>query len=203
VSHPDDERYRDLHGKDALTPVFGVRVPVVAHELADPDKGTGIAMICTFGDSTDVVWWRELDLPLRSVMRRDGRLREDAPEWLPAEGAKVWPELGGKTAKQARTKIAELLRDGGALLGEPRPIEHEVNYYEKGDRPLEIVTSRQWYIRNGARDEQRRDALVAAGRALEWHPDFMRVRYEHWVAGLNTDWLISRQRFFGVPFPVW
>jgi valyl-tRNA synthetase len=203
VAHPDDERYRDLFGSEAVTPVFGVTIPVVAHPLAEPDKGSGIAMICTFGDTVDVTWWRELDLDLRAVVRRDGRFQEDVPEWLSGPGAEAWSRLGGRTAKQARTAMVELLREAGALVGDPRPIEHEVKYYEKGDRPLEIVTSRQWYIRNGARDASRREALLAAGRELEWHPEFMRVRYEHWVEGLNSDWLISRQRFFGVPFPVW
>ncbi len=203
VAHPEDPRYKDIAGSEVVTPVFGVRVPIVLHPLADPDKGTGIAMVCTFRDTTDIIWWRELDLPTRSILRRDGRLLEETPEWLPESGASVWPDLAGSNTKQARRKIVELLTEAGALIGDIRPIQHPVKYYEKGDRPLEIVTSRQWYIRNGARDTDRAEALIAAGRRLDWHPDFMRVRYEHWVGGLNTDWLISRQRHFGVPFPVW
>jgi valyl-tRNA synthetase len=203
VAHPDDDRYRELFGTEVITPLFGVRVPVVAHRLAEPDKGSGIAMICTFGDTTDVLWWRELGLPLRSVIRRDGRFDEATPAWLSGPGAAAYAELAGRTSVAARRRVAEMLRESGDLIGEPRPTVHQVKFFEKGDRPLEIVTSRQWYIRNGARDPGLRDALLTLGRTLQWHPDFMRVRYENWVEGLATDWLISRQRYFGVPFPVW
>jgi valyl-tRNA synthetase len=205
VAHPDDERYRDRFGTDVTTPLFGVRVPVLPHRLAEPDKGTGIAMICTFGDVTDVVWWRELQLPTRSVMGRDGRLQAEPPRWEAGEplADERYRELGGKTVKQARERVVELLRDAGVLEGEPKPIAHPVKFYERGSRPLEIVTTRQWYIRNGAYDPGLRDVLLERGRELQWHPPQMRFRYESWVEGLNTDWLISRQRFFGVPFPVW
>ncbi|MGH9047417.1 MAG: valine--tRNA ligase, partial [Acidimicrobiales bacterium] len=204
VAHPDDARWRDLVGSEVTTPLFDVAVPVLTHRLADPEKGTGVAMICTFGDSTDVIWWRELGLSSRSVVQRDGRLRSEPPEWLTSERAiTAWAALAGKTTKAARRIIAELLTESGELSGQPRPIEHEVRYYERGERPLEIVTSRQWYIRNGARDGERRQALLDAGNELAWHPDFMRIRYEHWVGGLTGDWLVSRQQYFGIPFPVW
>ena len=179
-------------------------MPVVAHTLAEPDKGTGIAMICTFGDVTDVTWWRELQLPTRALVGRDGRLARETPPWLAAEpAAAAYAELAGATVHGARTRIVELLRDAGALDGDPRPISHPVKFYEKGDRPLEIVTSRQWYLRNGGRDGALRDALLERGQELAWHPAYMRHRFENWVGGLNGDWLVSRQRFFGVPFPVW
>jgi valyl-tRNA synthetase len=204
VAHPDDERYRDLVGRTVRSPVFGVEVPVVAHHLAQPDKGTGIAMICTFGDLTDVTWWRELDLPTRTVIGVDGRLLPDPPAAITdEEGRAAYGELAGKTVFSARAAVVEQLRAAGALLGEPKPIVHPVKFYEKGDRPLEIVSTRQWYLTNGARDEALRERLIERGRELRFVPEFMRVRYENWVSGLNGDWLVSRQRFFGVPIPVW
>ncbi|HTW20869.1 MAG TPA: valine--tRNA ligase [Mycobacteriales bacterium] len=200
VAHPNDERYQPLFGTTALTPLFGVEVPVVAHHLADPEKGSGIAMICTFGDLTDVTWWRELQLPLRTMLGEDGRVLADAPDGVDAS---AYSRLAGKTVFGAREETVAMLRAAGLLDGEPTPISHPVKFYEKGDRPLEIVTTRQWYIRNGARDTTLRETLIARGQELQWHPPHMQVRYEHWVNGLTGDWLISRQRYFGVPFPVW
>ncbi|UAJ81252.1 valine--tRNA ligase [Leifsonia sp. ZF2019] len=204
VAHPDDERYQPLFGTTVRTPVFGVEVPVVAHHLAQPDKGSGIAMICTFGDITDVVWWRELDLPNRAIIGFDGRIVSEPPAAIEsAEGRAAYAELAGKTTFSAKQAVVELLRASGDLIGDPKPIQHPVKFFEKGDKPLEIVSTRQWYVKNGARDEQLRQRLIELGRQIDWHPEFMRVRYENWVNGLTGDWLISRQRFFGVPIPVW
>ncbi len=204
VANPDDERYKPLFGKTVRTPIFDVEVPVVAHHLAEIEKGSGIAMICTFGDTTDVTWWRELQLPTRPIIGWDGRIIPTTPDWITSSsGISAYEQIAGTTAHTAKEKLAELLKATGDLVGEIRPITHAVKFFEKGDKPLEIVTTRQWYIRNGGRDADLRDQLLARGKELNWHPDHMGVRYSNWVEGLNGDWLISRQRFFGVPIPLW
>jgi valyl-tRNA synthetase len=204
IAHPDDQRYAALFGTKVTSPLFGVEIPVVAHHLAEPDKGSGIAMCCTFGDLTDVQWWRELQLPTRSIIQRSGRIQAETPEWISAEaGRALFAEFAGRTAFAARTAVVDALRVSGDLDGEPVPTQRKANYYERGDKPLEIVTSRQWYIRNGGRDADLRAALISRGKEIDFHPDFMRTRYENWVNGLNGDWLISRQRFFGCAIPLW
>jgi valyl-tRNA synthetase len=204
IAHPDDERYQPLFGSTVTSPVFGVEIPVLAHEAAEPDKGAGIAMCCTFGDLTDVQWWRELDLPVRTLIGRDGRMSRETPEWLSSPAASAaYDDLKGKTAFSAREAIVAKLRESGDLDGEPKPTMRMTNFYEKGDKPLEIVATRQWYIRNGGRDAELRAELVADGESITWVPAHMKHRYDNWVGGLNGDWLVSRQRFFGIPFPVW
>jgi valyl-tRNA synthetase len=213
TAHPEDSRYRHLFGRRALTPLFRVPVPIFPSPLADPEKGTGILMVCTFGDQTDVLWWREQALPLRQIVSRSGHL-------LPADfGSGLWPSrnpdaargfydhIEGLTVKEAQRAIVDLLREPSAaatgseapLVGEPRPIEHAVKFYEKGDRPLEFVTTRQWFVRVMDKKQQ----LIEAGDRIAWHPDFMRLRFRNWTENLQLDWGISRQRYFGVPFPVW
>ncbi|HLS45016.1 MAG TPA: valine--tRNA ligase [Ornithinicoccus sp.] len=205
IAHPDDERYADLFGSTVRSPLFGVEIPVLAHTMVEMDKGAGIAMCCTFGDLTDVIWWRELSLPTRSVITRNGRLQSETPEWLVGgPGEALYAEgLAGRTTFSARAAVVEALVASGDLDGEPKPTQRKANFYEKGDKPLEIVTSRQWYIRNGGKDADLRATLVDRGDQIDFHPSFMRSRYKNWVEGLNGDWLISRQRFFGVQFPVW
>jgi valyl-tRNA synthetase len=204
VAHPDDGRYARLFGTTVRAPLFGTEVPVLAHRLADPGKGTGIAMVCTFGDTTDVTWWRELRLATRPVIGRDGRLLDGPLPWLTSPGAQdAYQQLAGLPVTAARKQVTGLLRESGDLRGEPEPVRHAVKFYEKGDQPLEIVTTRQWYIRSGGNDPGLRETLLARGRELQWHPPQMRARYEDWVNGLAGDWLVSRQRYFGVPVPVW
>jgi valyl-tRNA synthetase len=218
AAHPDDPRFRGLFGRTAWTPVFRVPVPIFASPLVDPDKGTGILMVCTFGDATDVTWWREQGLPLRQVLGRDGRFQPATfgppgqqgswPSRDPDAAQAAYAALVGKTVKQARAVLVERLRDpasaavagrGAPLAADPRPIERAVKFFEKGDQPLEILPTRQWFVRLLDKKEE----LLAYGDRIRWHPEFMGQRYRSWVEGLQLDWCISRQRYFGVPFPVW
>jgi valyl-tRNA synthetase len=205
AAHPEDERYRKLIGQQAITPLFNAPVPIIADETADPEKGTGILMVCTFGDVADVEKWRELGVPAREVIGRDGRIRP-APwgehQWEshdPDVALKNHERLAGLSINQARKSVIGMLEESGLVDGHAESIRRPVKFYERGQSPLEYVVSRQWFVNV----MDKKAELIEQGRKVSWHPDSMRRRYEDWVEGLNQDWNTSRQRYFGVPVPVW
>jgi len=187
VAHPDDQRYGHLIGKTATVPLFGHKVPIYGDPHADPEKGTGVMMVCTFGDAEDVKFWKEHDLPLRQIIDRDGRIMN------------VGGGFDGLPIKAARKLVVEKLRESGDLVAEPRPITHAVKFYEKGDLPIEFVPSRQWFVSI----LDKKEMLVEQAKKIKWTPEHMCSRFINWTENLNQNWAISRQRFFGVPFPVW
>ena len=213
VAHPDDERFKPYFGKFAITPLFYAKVPILASTHADPEKGTGILMVCTFGDVADVEWWKQSDLPVKQIVGRNGTLLPvtfgQAPFYSEniSKAQENYNHLQGLRIKKAQLEIVSLLRDEtssvngsvSALVGEPEVIEHPVKFYEKGDSPVELIPTRQWFI--SILDSKQE--LLAQADKINWSPSFMKARYTNWVEGLNQDWCISRQRFFGVPFPVW
>jgi len=213
VAHPDDQRYQAYFGKKAITPLFRAPVPILAAEIADPEKGTGIMMICTFGDVTDVEWWKHSGLPLKQIIGRDGRLLTvdfaEAPfiSLDSEEANQNYAKITGCKVGEAQKRIVEMLLAPGsaaygdepAMISEAKKITHPVKFYEKGDRPLEFVPTRQWFVKILEYKQQ----LLELGRQINWQPEYMRHRYENWVNGLNQDWCYSRQRYFGVAFPVW
>ena len=184
--HPDDGRFQPLVGQRVTVPLFGQDVPVLEDPGADPEKGTGAVMCCTFGDTADVEWWYTHDLPLRVIVGRDGRLTGAAGGFA------------GLPVPEARRRIAQALEDLG-LLFDRQPVVQSVRVHERCDTPVEYIVTRQWFVRL----LDFRQELLEAGEQVLWHPDHMKARYRAWVENLHWDWCISRQRYFGVPFPVW
>jgi valyl-tRNA synthetase len=184
--HPDDPRYRTLVGRQATVPLFGQQAPILTDPAADPQKGTGVVMCCTFGDSTDVTWWHVHHLPLVEALDRSGRMTQSAGQFA---------EL---TTSEARHQIKQALQEQGLVLGR-QIIEQSVRVHERCDTPIEYIVARQWFIRLLDHKQE----FLEAGEKITWHPDHMQARYRAWVENLNWDWCISRQRYFGVPFPVW
>lgn len=184
--HPEDKRYSHLVGKMAKVPLFGYEVPILEDERADPEKGTGVVMCCTFGDQTDMEWWKAHNLPLRIAITPDGKM------------SKVAGKYAGMGLKEAREAIIKDLEKADLLRGQ-RPIRHKVNVHERCGTAIEFLVTKQWFIRYLDLKEK----FIEAGRKIKWHPQHMRSRYENWIQGLQWDWCISRQRYSGVPFPVW
>lgn len=205
VAHPEDLRYKKFFGMTAVSPLFSAEIPFLPAPHAVQEKGTGALMICTFGDTDDLHFWRNSELPLRQVLNKQGRFSEitfgQAP-FLSSQTEKAnlnYKTLEGLNVQNARKQILELLNAEQALAGEPEKVKQAVKFYEKGDKPLELIPVRQWFIRLLDNKEN----FLKQGRKITWHPENMRHRYEQWVEALNQDWSISRQRYFGVPIPAW
>ncbi len=206
--HPEDPNAASYKGKTAITPVFGVKVPMIADELVEREKGTGLVMCCTFGDDTDKEWWRNHKLPQRALLSIEGKLNFEGELFTATfstqeldslfRGNDKVAQLQGLKPKQANAKMLELLQAEGKLLKQTS-ITHTVKCAERSGTPIEIIPTYQWFVRI----TDKKEALKSKGAQCEWHPEFMRIRLDQWIDGLKEDWCVSRQRFFGVPFPIW
>lgn len=183
--NPLDGRYTHLTGKKAVTPIFNHEVSIIADESVNPEKGTGLVMCCTFGDIQDIEWWKKHNLTTKECISLDGKMVNSG-------------KYNGLKVEETKKQIIEDLKTLG-LLRKQEEVTQFVKCAERSGAPLEIIPTHQWYVTLLSH----KDALIEKGRACNWYPDYMRIRLENWINGLNQDWCISRQRFFGVPFPAW
>lgn len=209
VANPEDERYKKYFGLTVISPLFSAEIPFIASNHAIAEKGTGCLMVCTFGDNEDFQFWKksELKLPLRQVLGKHGKFLDISFTKEKGLFLSSNPELANRNyqrlhslnVQNARKEIVSLLKENNFLVGEPLKTNQTVKYYEKGDKPIELIPVRQWFIK--VMDYKKE--FLEQGRKIKWHPESMRLRFEQWVEALNQDWSISRQRYFGVPFPIW
>ena len=197
----NDSRYNNLGEKFAISPLFNVKVPLIADDLVDPEKGTGLVMCCTFGDQTDIIWWRKHKLPTKIIFSKWGTIAEadfDASCLDIAEAEKNFAQIKNLKIADARAKIIEMLKEKGLLFSQVER-SNTVKCAERSGAPLEILTSPQWFVKA----VKHKNALLEKSDDLNWHPHSMKIKLDCWIRGITLDWCISRQRYFGVPFPVW